>query len=359
MHSKRHMEKETSADNRHWFYLAVFLVSGWLVSLLSPVLMPFFAGAAMAYLGTPLVVNLQQEGRSRDVAVTLVFLLFILVAISILIWVMPQLEAEISKLIRQLPEHLAWLRTVIMPWAQQNLGIESDLQDLNWLQQVLANHWQQAGGFFKGALGTVSSSGVALLGILANLVLIPVIAFYLLRDWDKMLESMHALIPRRYEDRVVSLARESDEVLAGFLRGQLMVMLGLASIYIAGLLMLGLDVAIAVGLIAGIVSFVPYLGLILGILLAGIASVLQFHSFEPLIWVSLIFIIGQLIEAMVLTPKFVGENIGLHPVAVIFAVMAGGHLFGFFGVLLALPAAAVFMVLLRHAVDEYKGGSYY
>jgi predicted PurR-regulated permease PerM len=236
-----------------------------------------------------------------------------------------------------------------------------DVQTLNLerLKQAIGAHWQEAGGFAATVLASVSQSGRALLGWVANLVLIPVVTFYLLRDWDVLVARVHDLLPRNSEPTVVRLARETDVVLGAFLRGQLSVMAALTLVYALGLWIVGLDLAFLIGLISGLVSFVPYLGFITGITLAGVAAYFQFHELLPLLWVALVFGIGQMFESMLLTPWLVGDKIGLHPVAVIFAVMAGGQLFGFIGVLLALPVAAVLMVLLREVRRRYVGSSLY
>jgi predicted PurR-regulated permease PerM len=205
----------------------------------------------------------------------------------------------------------------------------------------------------------VGRSGQALLGWVSFLLLVPVVTFYLLRDWDALVANVNALLPRPLEPRVSMIAREIDAVLAEFLRGQLTVMAVLVIVYVLGLWAVGLDLAFVVGVIAGLVSFVPYLGIIVGVLLAGIASLLQFGDTWHLFGVVAVFTVGQVLEGMVLSPLLVGDRIGLHPVAVIFAVMAGGQLFGFFGVLLALPVAAAVVVLLRHSHDEYRRSSLY
>jgi len=187
---------------------------------------------------------------------------------------------------------------------------------------------------------------------------VPVVTFYLLRDWDGVLRRLEGLLPPHMRARARALAAETDEVLASFLRGQLSVMLALAGFYSAGLWLLGLDLALPIGLGAGLVSFIPYMGFILGLAAAGLAALLQFHDPLTLLWVVGVFVAGQLLEGMFLTPRFVGTRIGLHPVAVIFAVMAGGRLFGFVGVLLALPAGAALMVGLRHLHEFYAGDSH-
>jgi len=207
--------------------------------------------------------------------------------------------------------------------------------------------------------GYMTRSGLVILQWLTNLILIPVLTFYLLRDWDDLVARFRELLPRKHADKIIKISGECDDMLAGFLRGQLMVMLALSIMYCIGLTFIGLDLALLIGVIAGIVSFVPYLGLFIGILLAGLAAYLQFQEWLPILWVVLIFGFAQTVEGMFLTPRFVGERIGLHPVAVIFAVMAGGTLFGFVGVLLALPVAAVVMVLLRHAHHRYLNSHLY
>jgi len=200
---------------------------------------------------------------------------------------------------------------------------------------------------------------VAVLQWLANLILVPVVTFYLLRDWDVIVARFRELLPRRHAAKFIELTLECDDMLAAFIRGQLMVMFALSTIYTIGLALIGLELSLLVGVVAGVVSFVPYLGLIVGIGLAGLAAFFQFHEWLPLVMVVLVFGVAQVLEGVVLTPRFVGERIGLHPVAVIFSVLAGGQLFGFTGVLLALPAAAVIMVLLRHAHRRYLSSQIY
>lgn len=346
-------------DNRHWFYLAVGLLAIWLLGLLAPILTPFVIGGLLAFLGNPLVKRLVCLGSHRNVAATLVFVLFFVLWLSVMFWLIPLLENQISDLIKRIPEYGRWLRSTMQPWLQQYIGIDDGLFNWQGMQKVLAEHWQKTGGAIKWMFVSVTKSGSAILLFLGNLFLIPVIAFYLLRDWDLMWSNLRALLPPRYEPKGVRLARESEQMLAGFLRGQLMVMLSLSLIYSIGLSLMGLQLAILIGLIAGMLSFVPYLGLILGILMASVATVLQFQSIDPVIWVLLVFTVAQLTEAAFLTPKLVGDSIGMHPVGIIFTLLAGAHLFGFFGVLAALPVASVAMVLIRFAVEQYKTSRYY
>jgi len=198
---------------------------------------------------------------------------------------------------------------------------------------------------------------MVVVALFANLLLIPVVTFYLLRDWDKLIARIDELLPRKSQPVIEKLAKQSDDVLAAFLRGQFLVMLVLGVVYACGLWFINLELALLIGMLAGLVSFVPYLGFIVGILVASIAVLLQTQDLMMLIPVLIVFGIGQALEGMVLTPLLVGDKIGLHPVAVIFAVLAGGQLFGFVGVLLALPVAAVLAVLLRHLHGEYKSSA--
>jgi predicted PurR-regulated permease PerM len=346
-------------DSQRWFLLAVVLAVGGLLYVLSPILTPFVASAFLAYLGDPLVDRLETLGLKRALAVTLVFLLILLSLLGLGLVLVPLLEDQISTLFAKMPGYIEWVRGSLVPWVQGKLGVESELQLVARLQGMLAEHWDEAGGIASGILASVSRSGLALMGWLANLVLIPVLTFYLLRDWDDIIAGIHALLPRNIEPVVSGLTRESDEMLGAFLRGQLTVMAALAVMYSAGLAFVGLDLALLIGMFAGLVSFVPYLGLILGILISAVAAVLQFQGWEQLPWVALVFVLAQMVEGYLLTPKLVGGRIGLHPVAVIFAIMVGGQLYGFLGVLLALPVAAVVMVIIRHGVTSYRASSWY
>jgi predicted PurR-regulated permease PerM len=330
-----------------------------LVYLLQSILTPFLVGLALAYLGDPLVDRLQRYRLGRTTAVFVVFLLFVLACSVALLILLPMLMAEIGRLIQDIPHFLALLQENVSPFIRQNFGVDPfDIKLAEFKARLLQN-WQQAGGLAGRVLAEISSSGLVLLGWLTTLALIPVVAFYLLRDWDLLVERLHGMLPRRFESTAVTLVKECDEVLSAFLRGQLLIMFLLGCIYALGLSLVGLDLALLIGMLAGLASLVPYLGFIVGIFAAGIAALVQFQEPLPLVYVALVFGIGQLLEGAVLTPLLVGDRIGLHPVAVIFAVLAGGQLFGFVGVLLALPTAAVTMVFVRHLLQRYKSSGYY
>lgn len=323
--------------------LAALLVGVW---LLSPILTPFVFGAGLAYLGDPLVDRLEAWRVPRTAGVVIVFASLTLAAIILGLLLVPMLQEQIVTLAKRIPEFLDALQNRWLPAI--GIDLPADFRfDVASLRELVAQHWGEAGGLAAGLWASLSKSGVAAMTLVGNLALIPVVTFYLLRDWDLLVARIAELIPRQWLPTATALANETDEVLSAFIRGQLLVMLALAVVYTVGLWIVGLDLALLIGLIAGMVSFVPYLGFIIGILLAVIASLIQNAELLPLLGVALVFGVGQLLESTVLTPWLVGDRIGLHPVAVIFAVLAGGQLFGFVGVLLALPVAAAMAVFVR------------
>jgi predicted PurR-regulated permease PerM len=342
-----------------WQWLVLFLVGGGLIYLLAPALTPFAVAALFAYLWDPVVDRLERLGLSRNLSVGLVFLLIGLALVALVLLVIPFTERQIAKFLDQLPRWLAWIQAEAQPQLERRFGVTLDFADPNKLIEMLKGHWREAGGIATRVLGKVSASGLAVLGWIAQLVLIPVVTFYLLRDWDLLVSRVNELLPRQIEPTISRLARESDEVLGAFLRGQLSVMLSLGTLYAVGLWLVGIDVGPLIGMIAGLISFVPYLGAIVGLGMALIAAVVQYQDWTHVFMVLAVFGVGQTIEGYVLVPKLVGDKIGLHPVAVIFAVLAGGELFGFLGVLLALPAAAVAMVLLRYLHEKYTASLLY
>jgi len=330
-----------------WMLLALAL-TGVLLYLLAPVLTPFLVAALLAYIFSPFITRLEGWRIPRILGVLLLFVLLGGLLTLFMLWLVPRVQLAISTFAGKLPGYLDVLQYRLLPWLQSLLGEQAGLPDFDVIKQQLLDHWREFGSAAGEALTMLTRSGMRVAGWLANLVLVPVVAFYLLRDWNGIATRVHGLFPKSLQPRVALLARESDEVLGAFLRGQLLVMLALAFIYSAGLWILGLDLALPIGLVAGFVSFVPYLGFIVGLAAAGVAAFLQFQDAWMLVWVVAVFGFGQMLESTLITPKLVGDRIGLHPVAVIFAVLAGGQLFGFLGVLLALPAAAVMVVWLRH-----------
>ncbi len=346
-------------DSQKWLVLASILFLGWMLYLLAPVLTPFFIGALLAYIGDPFADRLEAWGLSRTWSVVVVFVTMTLLMVGALLVLLPLLQKQLALLAATLPEYARWSREHILPWLEQTLGVDFDKLHISFLTDWLTGHLGEAGDIATTVFSYLKASSGAVLGWVANLVLIPVVTFYLLRDWDHFMAGIAHLLPRSLEPAVVRVAKESDEMLGAFLRGQITVMIALGTVYATGLWLVGLKFALLIGLIAGMVSFVPYLGFIIGILIAGVATIFQTHDVYQLIPVFAVFAIGQMLEGMVLTPLLVGDKIGLHPVAVIFAVLAGGQLFGFLGVLLALPAAAVIAVIVRDLHRRYMQSAMY
>ncbi|MCB1693083.1 MAG: AI-2E family transporter [Pseudomonadales bacterium] len=330
-----------------------------LVWLLQPILTPFLVGIGIAYLGDPLVDRLEAMRVNRTLGVFIVFFAFSAILAAAILVLVPMLVREVSSLVNRIPDFIHWLQQTASPLIVQYFGVDPFDIKLDVLRERLTQNWQQAGGIATRLVSEVTASGMALVAWVMNLALIPVVAFYLMRDWDLIMQSIRELVPRDTEKTVVTLVAECDEVLSAFLRGQLLIMFLLGCIYALGLVIVGLDLAILIGMLAGLASIVPYLGFAVGIVAAVTAAVFQYHDLVHLVYVAIVFGIGQLLEGTVLTPLLVGDRIGLHPVAVIFAVLAGGQLFGFVGVLLALPVAAVIMVFVRHAHARYIGSQYY
>lgn len=340
---------------RPWLWLAGFVLLGGLLWALGPVLTPFAVAALLAWLADPLVSAIERRGRSRTAAVFLVFLLMSLAVVLVLLLLVPTLQRQALRALEWGPKLGGWITDTAVPWLETRLDLPlSAYIDPSELGRLLKEHWSQAGGVAANVIGGLSKSGMALMAFLANLLLVPLVTFYFMRDWRDMLGFVHDLLPRPLEPTVVRLAKESDAVLSGFLRGQLSVMLALGVIYGLGLSLAGLDLGFLIGMLAGLLSFVPYLGTAVGLGMALIATLVEHGDLFHLVLVASVFGIGQLVESFVLTPWLVGDRIGLSPVAVIFAVMAGGQLFGFLGILLALPAAAVIRVLARYAHDRYR-----
>ncbi|MGH8547103.1 MAG: AI-2E family transporter, partial [Methylococcales bacterium] len=328
-------------DSQKWLVLAAVAGSGWLIYLLAPILTPFAVGALLAYLGDPLADRLEVQKMGRTAAVSFVFIAMILVLAAILLLLIPLLEHQVGRLLANLPRYIEWLKGVLVPWLHERFGLQSKVFEVEEIVAVLKSHWSQAGGLAAALAGSISRSGMAVAEGMMNLILIPVVAFYLLRDWDILVEKLRDLLPQRVEPTVTRLAIESDAVLGAFLKGQFSVMIALGMIYILGLWLIDLDLALLIGMVAGLISFIPYLGSMVGVVSACIAAIVQFQDVWAVMPVFVVFAVGQTLEGMLLTPWLVGDKVGLHPVAVIFAILAGGQLFGFVGILLALPVASV------------------
>lgn len=346
------MSTKHSEDQHFLWWIILIGVLGALIYLLSPILTPFILAAVIAYICNPLVSWLSTKRISRTLGTVLVMLLSLGAFIALILIMVPLFEKEIMRLVERAPDYLEIIKELWIPWLKTTLGIDLQL-DVVILRQALAEHWKSAGGVAAKMLPSLTSGGMAVLDFLMNLLLTPVVLFYLLRDWNILISQFNEWIPPAWRKQLYPLVYETDRVLAEFLRGQIAVIILMSGFYVTGLWMVGLEFAVPIGLLAGILVFVPYLGAIVGLALATFAAVMQFQEWSGVITVWLVFGIGQLLESLLITPWLVGERIGLHPVMVIFALLAFGQLFGFIGILLALPISAVLLVWLRHLHKQY------
>ena len=349
------MDTPDSSKAQYGWWFATAGIACLLLYFLSPILAPFLAAAVLAYIFNPLVTRMSKR-LPRTLSVTIALALIAGVILVLLLVLMPLVTKQIKTIVTQFPQFVDWIKLNIGPLVQQHFGVELDTA---LVKEWLAGHVQEVQGFAVKLLPTLKSGGLALLGLIGNLVLTPLVLFYFMRDWDSMVAHGSKLIPRQWNDAVSGMLKEIDAVLGEFLRGQLLVMLLMAIYYTLALWAVGLDYALSVGLLAGCLTFVPYLGVIAGVLLATLTGVLQFGSITPLMWIWVVFVVGNVLEGSVFVPWLVGDRIGLHPVAVIFALLAFGQLFGFTGILLALPASAALLVWLRHVRGKYLASGMY
>ncbi len=358
---KQNREIARFISSNRWVLIAAGFVI--LFYLLGPILTPFLIATILAYICDPIVDKLSamQLGRfkiSRALSTAVVLISVILLVIALFLILVPLLQKQSILIGQRLPVLIDVIHTRFEPWLQARFGISLNL-DIGQLQAIIKENWQSTGGILGDVLKTAGSKSMALIGIVTNLLLIPIVLFYLLRDWDNLLHSVAELIPQKWQSKTAHIAKEIDSVLAEFLRGQLSVMLSLCVFYSIGLSLAGLDMALSIGLIAGLLSFVPFVGFALAFVLAIVLAMLQFTALDALIPVLIVFGIGQLLESYILTPYLVGDRIGLHPAVVIFALMAGGQLFGFAGVLLALPVSAAISIGLKHLKASYLNSQAY
>lgn len=353
------MNNSTQLPMKPLLGLIVVVFLGWLLFKLEPVLMPFIVGGLLAYLGDPVADKLEAKGFSRTLAVVICFFVLTLIFLIALFIFVPLVVHQLKVLYGQLPLIFEWFKQVSLPWLVETFSLEPDAFDVDSIKSKVIAQWGGAQDLVGSIAVKVTSSAGNFITFIANLALVPVVGFYLLRDWDILTAKVLKLLPVRFQSTTKKLGGECNEVVGAFLRGQLWVMASLAVIYGIGLWIVGLKLALIVAVIAGLASIVPYMGFAIGIIAAMLAGYFQFGLDWPLLFILIVFGIGQVIESVVLTPILVGDKIGLHPVAVIFAIMAGGQLFGLVGVILALPVSAVIVVLLRHMHDIYKDTDFY
>ncbi len=339
-------------------WLGLLLMAALLLWLLAPVLTPFVIAAVLAYMLHPLVERLAARRVPRLLAVLVVEVLALLAALAVLLLLVPVLVKELPALKAQIPPLLDRLDQWVSPWlAQYDIHVNLDLASLKaWLSQLLDTKGED---WFAAAMRSARFGGSVLLSLIGIAVLVPVVLFYLLLDWSGQMAQLRSLVPPRLRGKVTGFLDECDEMLGQYLRGQIVVMLVLAVYYSVGLSIARFELALPLGVFTGLAVAVPYVGFGLGLAMAVLAALLQFGSVTGLLWVAGVYGLGQLLESFVLTPRLVGERIGLGPLAVIFALMAFGQLFGFIGVLVALPCSAVTVVAWRRARAAYLGSALY
>ena len=355
------MSRRENAPGRWLFWLAMaaaFLAFLW---RLNDILLPFVVGIVVAFFLNPVVNRLQRLGLSRTWATTAVTILGVLIAVGVGMAILPPLFGQVKSLIVNAPDYTVKAAARIQPLIEP-LRTRLGLTPLS-LQELQSEVTQRAGealAVLGSVAGQVAQRGIALVNLLALLFLTPVVTFYLLRDWNKVLAAVDSALPLDHADTIRQLAHESNQAIAGYLRGQALVCISLGSIYAIGLTLVGLQFGLVIGLIAGAISFIPFVGTFVGAVMALGMALAQFPpDWIGVLEVAAVFLFGQAMEGNVLSPKLVGDRVGLHPVWIMFALLAGGSLFGFTGVLIAVPTAAVIGVVVRHLVRSYRQSSLY
>jgi predicted PurR-regulated permease PerM len=341
-----------------WAWLAIATAVAFLFWLLAPILAPFLFGAILAYILDPIVERLTRRYIPRTLAVLVVMLLVFALFVALLLVVLPLLYKETRLLVEKLPAFLDWTNQHAAPWLKQKFDLEMQF-DVQTVKQMARDAFAGNDDLMKRLLSSVGVGGLAVLSFIVNLVLVPVVLFFLLRDWNTLLPNVERLIPPRVRPKALAMAREVDAVLAEYLRGEVLVIFIMSTYYVVALSLARLEFALPIGIITGLAVIVPFVGISIGVFLATAAALLQFDNLTGVLWVWLAIGLGQALEGMLVTPLILGNRIGLHPVAVIFALLAFGQVFGFFGVLLALPASAVVLVGLRHLRAAYVASPLY
>ena len=347
---------------RRVFILAGIALLLWTLYLLKPVVIPFVAALLVAYLFSPLVDKLHDVGLPRWLSISIVFI-GIGIVLTLAIWyLVPLIWQQLMYARDNIPAIIGWINSTFLPWLSNTFNVVEMEIDTNQISDVVMNYVQTnySADSIQAFLLRLAQSGINFLQIGGTIVLIPIIAFYFLLDWDRMLGSLRRLIPRPYEKCTLKIVGECHSVLGAFVKGQFLVMILLGIVYAVGLQLIGLEVGLIIGMVAGLASIIPYLGFAVGIIAAVIATLLQFGiDWWQLVLVGIVFMVGQAVEGYILQPFLLGDKIGLSPVAVVFAVLAGAQLAGFLGMLIALPVAAVIVVLLRHVREYYEHTTFY
>lgn len=347
---------------RRIFILAGIALIIWVLYLLKPVVVPFVGAFFIAYLFSPLVDRLHRIGLPRWLSISIVFI-GIGVVLTLAMWyLVPLVWKQLMYARDSIPAGIHWVNYTFLPWLSDTFNLVPMEIDTNQISSVVMDYVQTnySADSIQAMALKLAQSGISFIQIGGTIVLIPIIAFYFLLDWERMLDSMRRLIPRPYERSTLEVVGECHEVLGAFVKGQFLVMVLLGVVYAVGLQLIGLEIGLIIGMVAGLCSIIPYLGFAVGIIAAVVATLFQFGiDWWQLVLVGIVFMVGQAVEGYILQPFLLGDKIGLSPVAVVFAVLAGAQLAGFLGMLIALPVAAVIVVLLRHAREFYEKSALY
>lgn len=352
MTDPRAPQTRLSTERHVVLWLAILVVLGFLCYLLRGALTPFLVGMAIAYLLDPLADRLERAGLPRTVAALLIVLGFLVAFVTALVILVPILSAQVTALVGRLPAYTAMATEAIQPYIAE-LKAKLARTQVEGLESLVKQHASALMGWTGQLFSGLISGGAVILSVLGVVLISPVVAFYLLRDWDRLIARIDHLLPRRGGARIRAIFREIDQRLSAFVRGQILVILILGTWYSTGLVLIGLDFGLLVGVIAGIISIIPYVGNIVGLGIGITLAVIQFGTWQGPALVAAVFMSGQILDGYVVQPKIIGDRVGLHPVWLMFAVIAGSALLGFTGALLAVPAAAVIGVLVRSAIAEY------
>lgn len=334
----------------------------WVLYLLKPVVVPFVAAFLIAYLFSPLVNVLHRIGLARWLSISIVFIGIGIVVTLVMWYLVPLVWQQLMYARDSIPAGIHWINYTFLPWLSDSFNLVPMEIDTDQISSVVMDYVQTnySADSIQAMLLKLAQSGLNFIQIGGTIVLIPIIAFYFLLDWDRMLDSLRRLIPRPYEKTTLTIVSECHSVLGAFVKGQFLVMVLLGVVYAVGLQLIGLEIGLIIGMIAGLCSIIPYLGFAVGIIAAVIATFFQFGiDWWQLVLVGIVFMVGQAVEGYILQPFLLGDKIGLSPVAVVFAVLAGAQLAGFLGMLIALPVAAVIVVLLRHIREYYEHTPFY
>lgn len=346
-------------EKSQWpFWLIFFGVFGFLMYAFSPIILPFAMGMVIAYFMDPVVDRLEARRVPRWAGTTIALTLFVVFIALLILLLLPMIQAQVEALLAALPGYISKIQETVIPWAERNLR-SIDPQAVTKLRNSIGDIAGQALNMTGTILQRMLSGGMALFDLLSLLIITPIVAFYFLRDWDNIVAQIDSVLPKRHAKTIHAEAHKIDDTLSGFLHGQALVCLTLGTYYAFALTLVGLDFGATIGIVVGVLSFIPYVGTILGFVCSTGLALIQFDNTTDVMIVIGIYVLGQLLEGNVISPKLVGDRIGLHPVWIIFALMAGGSLFGFLGVLVALPVAAILGVLIRFALEQYKHSRYY